>query len=141
LRSTGPSDDIVSRLQSGGPESLNFSCHIIHNQLDPVPAPGTWTLAAFWRPVEDVLAILLSAGFKRREAATLIRIVARSYSQLYLASTGGICAPEPARGGWSPSVAIIVPGDRRPRKAAHEMCGRATVAFNAEIASAFGLGE
>jgi AcrR family transcriptional regulator len=32
-------------------------------------------LSAFWRPVEDVLAILLSAGFKRRDAATLIRIV------------------------------------------------------------------
>jgi TetR/AcrR family transcriptional regulator, tetracycline repressor protein len=32
-------------------------------------------LSAFWRPIEDVLGILLSAGFKRREAATLIRIV------------------------------------------------------------------
>ena len=32
-------------------------------------------LAAFWRPIEDVLGILLSAGFKRREAASLIRIV------------------------------------------------------------------
>jgi len=32
-------------------------------------------LSAFWRPIEDVLGILLTAGFKRREAATLIRIV------------------------------------------------------------------
>jgi len=45
LSSTGSSDDIVSRLQSGRPESLNFSGHIIHNQLDPVPAPSSWTLA------------------------------------------------------------------------------------------------
>jgi AcrR family transcriptional regulator len=32
-------------------------------------------LSAFWRPIEDMLGILLSAGFKRREAALLIRIV------------------------------------------------------------------
>jgi AcrR family transcriptional regulator len=32
-------------------------------------------LPAFWRPVEDVLGVLLSAGFKSREAAKLIRIV------------------------------------------------------------------
>jgi AcrR family transcriptional regulator len=32
-------------------------------------------LSAFWRPIEDVLGILLSAGFKRREASKLIRIV------------------------------------------------------------------
>jgi TetR/AcrR family tetracycline transcriptional repressor len=32
-------------------------------------------LSAFWRPIEDVLGILLGAGFKRRDAATLIRIV------------------------------------------------------------------
>ncbi|HEV3100901.1 MAG TPA: TetR family transcriptional regulator [Candidatus Dormibacteraeota bacterium] len=32
-------------------------------------------LSPFWRPIEDVLGILLSAGFKRREAASLIRIV------------------------------------------------------------------
>ena len=32
-------------------------------------------LAAFWRTVEDVLGVLLSAGFKPREAAKLIRIV------------------------------------------------------------------
>ena len=31
-------------------------------------------LSAFWRPVEDVLGVLLSAGFKPREAAKLIRI-------------------------------------------------------------------
>lgn len=32
-------------------------------------------LSAFWRPIEDVLGILLSAGFKRRDSAPLIRIV------------------------------------------------------------------
>ena len=32
-------------------------------------------ISAFWRPVEDVLGIVLSAGFKRREAATVIRVV------------------------------------------------------------------
>jgi TetR/AcrR family transcriptional regulator, tetracycline repressor protein len=32
-------------------------------------------LSAFWRPIEDVLGILLSAGFKRRDSASLIRIV------------------------------------------------------------------
>ena len=32
-------------------------------------------LSAFWRPIEDVLGILLSAGFKPRDAAKLIRIV------------------------------------------------------------------
>jgi TetR/AcrR family tetracycline transcriptional repressor len=32
-------------------------------------------LSAFWRPIEDVLGILLSAGFKTRDAAKLIRIV------------------------------------------------------------------
>ncbi|HEX9094490.1 MAG TPA: TetR family transcriptional regulator [Candidatus Dormibacteraeota bacterium] len=32
-------------------------------------------LSAFWTPIEDVLGILLSAGFKRRQAASLIRIV------------------------------------------------------------------
>jgi TetR/AcrR family tetracycline transcriptional repressor len=32
-------------------------------------------LSAFWRPIEDVLGILLSAGFEPREAAKLIRIV------------------------------------------------------------------
>jgi AcrR family transcriptional regulator len=32
-------------------------------------------LAAFWRPVEDVFSVLLSARFKPREAAKLIRIV------------------------------------------------------------------
>jgi AcrR family transcriptional regulator len=33
------------------------------------------SLSAFWRPIEDVLGILLSAGFKTRDAAKLIRIV------------------------------------------------------------------
>jgi TetR/AcrR family tetracycline transcriptional repressor len=32
-------------------------------------------LAAFWRPVEDVLGTVLGAGFERREVATLIRIL------------------------------------------------------------------
>ncbi|HXB03376.1 MAG TPA: hypothetical protein VNY77_00760, partial [Candidatus Angelobacter sp.] len=32
-------------------------------------------LSAFWRPIEDVLGIFLSAGFKPRDAAKLIRIV------------------------------------------------------------------
>jgi len=32
-------------------------------------------LSAFWRPIEDVLGILLSAGFKPHDAAKLIRIV------------------------------------------------------------------
>jgi TetR/AcrR family tetracycline transcriptional repressor len=32
-------------------------------------------LAAFWRTVEDVLGILLNAGFKPREASKLIRII------------------------------------------------------------------
>ena len=56
---------------------LNF-----RDQMDARPlalqlqiAYGGDNLAAFWRPIEDVLGILLSAGFKRRESATLIRIV------------------------------------------------------------------
>jgi TetR/AcrR family transcriptional regulator, tetracycline repressor protein len=32
-------------------------------------------ISAFWRPIEDVLGILLSAGFKPTEAAKFIRIV------------------------------------------------------------------
>jgi AcrR family transcriptional regulator len=32
-------------------------------------------ISAFWRPIEDVLGILLTAGFKPRDAAKLIRIV------------------------------------------------------------------
>jgi len=38
-------------------------------------AYGGDNISAFWRPIEDVLGILLSAGFKPRDAATLIRIV------------------------------------------------------------------
>jgi TetR/AcrR family tetracycline transcriptional repressor len=38
-------------------------------------AYGGDNLSAFWRPIEDVLGILLSAGFKPRDAAKLIRIV------------------------------------------------------------------
>jgi TetR/AcrR family tetracycline transcriptional repressor len=56
---------------------LNF-----RDQMDERPlalqlqiAYGGDNLSAFWRPVEDVLGILLSAGFKSREAAKLIRIV------------------------------------------------------------------
>jgi TetR/AcrR family tetracycline transcriptional repressor len=36
---------------------------------------GGDNLSAFWRPIEDVLGILLSARFKPRDAAKLIRIV------------------------------------------------------------------
>jgi TetR/AcrR family transcriptional regulator, tetracycline repressor protein len=56
---------------------LNF-----RDQMDERPlalqlqiAYGGDNLAAFWRTVEDVLGVLLSAGFKPREAAKLIRIV------------------------------------------------------------------
>ena len=56
---------------------LNFK-----DQMDERPlalqlqiAYGGDNLSAFWRPIEDVLGILLSAGFKPREAAKLIRIV------------------------------------------------------------------
>jgi AcrR family transcriptional regulator len=38
-------------------------------------AYGGDNISAFWRPIEDVLGILLSAGFKPRDAAKLIRIV------------------------------------------------------------------
>jgi TetR/AcrR family transcriptional regulator, tetracycline repressor protein len=56
---------------------LNF-----RDQMDERPlalqlqiAYGGDNLSAFWRPIEDVLGILLSAGFKPPEAAKLIRIV------------------------------------------------------------------
>jgi AcrR family transcriptional regulator len=56
---------------------LNFK-----DQMDERPlalqlqiAYGGDNISAFWRPIEDVLGILLSAGFKPREAAKLIRIV------------------------------------------------------------------
>jgi len=38
-------------------------------------AYGGDNLSAFWRPIEDVLGVLLSARFKPRDAAKLIRIV------------------------------------------------------------------
>src|SRR3984893_15565054 len=38
------------------------------------------SLSAFWRPIEDVLGILLSAGFKPREAGKLIRIVSNLHA-------------------------------------------------------------
>ncbi|HXC79055.1 MAG TPA: TetR family transcriptional regulator [Candidatus Acidoferrum sp.] len=38
-------------------------------------AYGGDNISAFWRPIEDVLGILLGAGFKPRDAAKLIRIV------------------------------------------------------------------
>jgi TetR/AcrR family tetracycline transcriptional repressor len=38
-------------------------------------AYGGDNISAFWRPIEDVLGILLSAGFKPRDAAKLIRIL------------------------------------------------------------------
>ena len=47
-------------------------------------------ISAFWRPVEDVLGIVLSAGFKRREAATVIRVVSNLLAgYLLLQSTAG----------------------------------------------------
>ncbi len=56
---------------------LNFK-----DQMDERPlglqlqiAYGGDNLSAFWRPVEDMLGILLSAGFKPREAAKSIRII------------------------------------------------------------------
>ena len=56
---------------------LNF-----RDQMDERPlalqlqiAYGGDNISAFWRPIEDVLGILLSAGFKPRETAKLIRIV------------------------------------------------------------------
>jgi len=56
---------------------LNF-----RDQMDERPlalqlqiAYGGDNISAFWRPIEDVLGILLSAGFKPRDAAKLIRIV------------------------------------------------------------------
>ena len=56
---------------------LNF-----RDQMDERPlalqlqiAYGGDNISAFWRPIEDVLSILLSAGFKPRDAAKLIRIV------------------------------------------------------------------
>jgi TetR/AcrR family transcriptional regulator, tetracycline repressor protein len=56
---------------------LNF-----RDQMDERPlalqlqiAYGGDNLAAFWRPIEDVLGILLSAHFKPRDSAKLIRIV------------------------------------------------------------------
>jgi len=45
LSSTGSSDEHRFEGSSGRPESLNFSGYIIHDQLDPVPAPSWWTLA------------------------------------------------------------------------------------------------
>jgi AcrR family transcriptional regulator len=56
---------------------LNF-----RDQMDERPlalqlqiAYGGDNISAFWRPIEDVLGILRSAGFKPRDAAKLIRIV------------------------------------------------------------------
>lgn len=56
---------------------LNF-----RDQIDERPlalqlqiAYGGDNISAFWRPIEDVLGILLSAGFEPRDAAKLIRIV------------------------------------------------------------------
>src|SRR3981081_634201 len=56
---------------------LNF-----RDQMDERPlalqlqiAYGGDNISAFWRPIEDVLGILLSAGFKPHDAAKLIRII------------------------------------------------------------------
>ena len=45
LRSAWPGDNIASRLQSGRLQPVNFRGHILHNQLDPVPAASSGTLA------------------------------------------------------------------------------------------------
>src|SRR5579864_9462974 len=56
---------------------LNF-----RDQMDERPlalklqiAYGGDNIGAFWKPIEDMLGILLSAGFKSRDAAKLIRIL------------------------------------------------------------------
>ncbi len=55
-------------------------------------------LAAFWRPIEDVLGILLGAGFKRREAAALIRIVSNLLAgYVLLVGSAGTNANEPPK--------------------------------------------
>jgi len=56
---------------------LNFKDQMVERPLalQLQIAYGGDNLSAFWRPIEDVLGILLSAGFKPRDAAKLVRIV------------------------------------------------------------------
>ena len=56
-------------------------------------------ISAFWRPIEDVLGILLSAGFKPRDAAKLIRIVSNLLA-------GYLLLVRPARPSPQPPVSI-----------------------------------
>jgi len=60
-------------------------------------AYGGDNVAAFWRPIEDVLGILLSAGFKPRDAARLIRILSNLFAgYLLLVRPAGPNARPPA---------------------------------------------
>ncbi len=53
-------------------------------------------LSSFWRPIEDVLGILLSAGFKPRDASKLIRIVSNLLAgYLLLVDPAGANAQQP----------------------------------------------
>jgi TetR/AcrR family transcriptional regulator, tetracycline repressor protein len=62
-------------------------------------AYGGDNITAFWRPIEDVLGILLSAGFKPRDAAKLIRIVSNLFA-------GYLLLVSPARPTAHPQVNI-----------------------------------
>jgi TetR/AcrR family transcriptional regulator, tetracycline repressor protein len=62
-------------------------------------AYGGDNISAFWRPIEDVLGILLSAGFKPRDAAKLIRIVSNLFA-------GYLLLVRPARPNAHPHVNI-----------------------------------
>ena len=62
-------------------------------------AYGGDNISAFWRPIEDVLGILLSAGFKPRDAAKLIRIVSNLFA-------GYLLLVRPARSNAHPQVNI-----------------------------------
>ena len=80
---------------------LNF-----RDQMDERPlalqlqiAYGGDNISAFWRPIEDVLGILLSAGFKPRDAAKLIRIVSNLFA-------GYLLLVRPARPNAHPPVNI-----------------------------------
>jgi len=80
---------------------LNF-----RDQMDERPlalqlqiAYGGDNISAFWRPIEDVLGILLSAGFKPRDAAKLIRIVSNLFA-------GYLLLVRPARPNAQPQIDI-----------------------------------
>jgi len=70
------------RASMGWTDRLRRALLNFREQMDERPlaiqlqiAYGGDNISAFWRPIEDVLGILLSAGFKPRDAAGLIRIV------------------------------------------------------------------